>query len=870
MKRIALTGSILLALCTLLNAQDIPERMAVLDLRKGHWRRWVTYKTPVVMEKDGSVRPLRAQRHFWMSGENMKGGPAPVIESTHPPDSWSDVDFDDNDWAQGYGSLGPRYNERKSLWGSKRPNPTPMEALAVFARGRFRVEDPAGIKDLQLNVTYRGGLVAYLNGKEIGRRHMPKAPITAETLAEAYPDDVYLDDKGKQIAGAMTSRTPDKMKATYRKRDRRAEFRVPADALRKGVNVLALHVHRAPPKTIWATPKDYKGTTYLVWPPPWGHARLMGGVLSCEPGSAVVPNLARPEGAQAWATPATIRKTRLTPGTWHDPLETHRPVTVTGCRNGSFCGKVLVTSPSAIENLHAELKELRGPKGRIPAKNVRLQFGVADDRVYRKPAAFGTLLPTPPATVPVDDRAKAAILPVWIKVSVPEDAGPGAYSGELELQWKDAEKRRIPVTLTVHDWRMPDPKQFHIFVDMIQSPETVAIRYETGQWTEPHWKQLEKCLRLFGECGNKTTYLKLITKTHFGNTQSIVRFVPKGDGGKDGGGWRRDYSILDRYMDILEACQGKPELVILYCWERYTAQNKAPRVTVVDPKTGALSEMETPAYCTPEGKAFWKPVFEELRERFKKRGLENALAIGAFGDFNKPKKEHVEFFKEIAPGLQWVAQGHPYHKDVHGVPCRYTAFVWGVHAPPDPAAGRRYGWQAGRGDRVVAQFARDLWRNQALSPYRTMLEWNMAAGRRGAGRIGGDFWSVLGRDQKSNRGGYSGGGRLAHRFPEMGKWGQLVVRQQMINPGPDGALPCVMYEAFREGAQDCEARMFIERALLSKELPPELATRARRALDERTRFLLGWGPYDMGYRRRQEELYSLAAAVQAALRTTAE
>jgi len=859
MRRVAMTvGIVVLGLGATVRAQEVAkaQRMAVLDVSKGHWRRWVTYATPVVMEKDGSIRRLKKQkeRAAWMSGEWPKAGLEPVIESARPSSSWMGVDFDDSQWVVGHGPLGPRYHKRKNLWNLR-------EALAVFARGRFQVDDPAKVRDLKLSLTYRGGIVVHLNGKEIGRGHMPKGALSLDTPAEAYPDEVYVDSSGKPIQGVMHRRTPEKLKAVYRKRDRRLDLDVPAGALRRGVNVLAISVHRAPPKTVWSWQAKIRGgAMYTRWPLPWGHARLLSGTLSSAPGSALSPNMERPKGIQVWATHGTVCKTRLSPDTWTDPLEPRRPIAITGCRNGTFCGRVVVSSPAAITNLSATLTELRGPGGAIPPKNVTRFFPLPDDRAYRSPSAFGSLLTEAPQTVPVSKQAQAAIQPVWIKVKVPANAKAGVYRGDLQVSWDGKEKQTVPVSLTVHDWRMPDPSQFHIFVDMIQSPETVAIRYKVEQWSEPHWKQLEKCLRLFGECGNKTTYLKLITKTHFGNTQSILRFV------KEGNGWKRDYSILDRYMDLVERCQGKPELVILYCWERYTAHDKAPRVTRLDPKTGSLSEMETPAYCTPEGKAFWKPVFAELRERFRKRGLEDALVIGAFGDFNKPQKKHVEFFKEVAPGLQWVSQGHPFISKVHGVPCRYATTVWNATRPPDPAKARSYGWQGKRGERVAAQFARDIWRTPHLAIYSTLLEFNMAAGRRGAGRIGGDFWNVLGRDQKPNqRGGYSGGARLAHRFPEMGKWGQLVVRQNMINPGPDGAVPSVKFEALRANAQDCEARMFIERALLSKQLPKELAARARATLDERTRFLIGWGPYQMGYTRRQTELYGTAAAVKAAL-----
>ena len=46
------------------------------------------------------------------------------------------------------------------------------------------------------------------------------------------------------------------------------------------------------------------------------------------------------------------------------------------------------------------------------------------------------------------------------------------------------------------------------------------------------------------------------------------------------------------------------------------------------------------------------------------------------------------------------------------------------------------------------------------------------------------------------------------------------------------------YELLRENMQECEARIFIEEALLSKKITRELTRRCQDALDERTRHML--------------------------------
>ena len=103
----------------------------------------------------------------------------------------------------------------------------------------------------------------------------------------------------------------------------------------------------------------------------------------------------------------------------------------------------------------------------------------------------------------------------------------------------------------------------------------------------------------------------------------------------------------------------------------------------------------------------------------------------------------------------------------------------------------------------------------------------------GLGRIGGDFWKVL-KDSRGNVR-YS----LAGRYPES-YWGQLNLNYcipYILGKGRDGPLPTVRSEAFREGVQDLEARVFIEKAIVMRDrrtkIGEDLARRCRAMLDER-------------------------------------
>jgi hypothetical protein len=74
------------------------------------------------------------------------------------------------------------------------------------------------------------------------------------------------------------------------------------------------------------------------------------------------------------------------------------------------------------------------------------------------------------------------------------------------------------------------------------------------------------------------------------------------------------------------------------------------------------------------------------------------------------------------------------------------------------------------------------------------------------------------------------------RYPNS-HWRNLNLTTSLLAPAPDGPGATNRFEAFREGIQECEARIAIEQALTDpakKELlGPELANRCEQVLDER-------------------------------------
>jgi hypothetical protein len=100
----------------------------------------------------------------------------------------------------------------------------------------------------------------------------------------------------------------------------------------------------------------------------------------------------------------------------------------------------------------------------------------------------------------------------------------------------------------------------------------------------------------------------------------------------------------------------------------------------------------------------------------------------------------------------------------------------------------------------------------------------------GLARLGLDLWPVADAAGKSSR--------LIGRFPE-NRANRLYrhATYAVTVPGPNGALATQRFEMLREGIQDAEARIVVERALKVGTLPEAVKARAEKVLLDRAALL---------------------------------
>ncbi len=455
---------------SILSAQETSPGTIILDTAS-FWRVHYTIKSPIE-KKEEKAEKITFRGAKWI----MNDSPSPAKD-------WAEPDFDDSAWARFPGI-----------------SPDKVSFLAlVCMRGKFKVTDPTKVKDLILSAAYRGGIVVYINGKEVARGNMPEGEIDMDAFAESYPSDTFTDADRKALRDHRT-KAAERAKIWAKIERKITSVKIPAKLFRKGVNVLAIEVHR----TVYDE-KDVKKAKRKPAIIDWGNCGLVSVQLQAPGGDGVVPNIARPRGLQVWNSNPMLVDCDMDYG---DPNEPLRPIYIVGTCNGAFSGKVVLGSDQDIKGLSATMGDLKSEGGgTIPVSAVRIRYARPDwfqkgiDRRYLTiPACFAGLEEATPAEVPVTSQKPlrsgmklikspgvspsfGAVVPVWVTVNVPADAKPGDYEGKLTISATGTEPVEVPVKLKVCGWKLPYPHEYVTWADIVQSPESEAGKYKVPLWS---------------------------------------------------------------------------------------------------------------------------------------------------------------------------------------------------------------------------------------------------------------------------------------------------------------------------------------------------------------------------------------------------
>lgn len=763
------------------------------------------------------------------------------------------------------------------------PVPGFMMVRTAYHRANLALDE---VRPLSLSLEYRGGVRVFVNGTEVARGHLPPGALPPHTPAVGYDSVPVASEFGQWVwNSASLLRAQEAGKLLDRRID---PIEIPASLLRRGNNVIAIE-NRAP----------------LVHPSALAHNRAYGilgtrtrdfvialpqtGILSftLRPAAsattpAAAPPLRRPPGLQVWAGDIHQRyfgNDHLEPGAGPGTLR------VAACRNGRFAAMLLVGADRDLSDLLIETSPFRTARGELlPADAVKvgamtphafdedylkrlgnhrgkLTTSVIPliDRRYRRfengaGKLFDQITETVPATL-----AGGETRPFWITVDIPADATPGDYRGGVRVSARGQTPVVVMVEVSVADWTLPSPREFSQFVWIEQSPYGLAEQFKVEPWSEAHWQLIETSFRHLARIGASFVHVPVLQRTEFGNVgDAMIRW--SGDPTTEN--VRLDFSIMDRYLDLAARTLGPPRVVSVNIMQGGNEKNMDLSSTVL------FTDRREPVNIAKHPHLYGV-LAREVLARFRARGWESALHWGFFWD-GASQPELFDLMAKHAPDVYWARAGHPRGRSSDRVRVQSEVFQTGT---------------AGRPGMTVVVTPRMYSPTHTLEGYFPPFSFRLLPVR---ASHSGEAGFLGGRDGKPARQtAYDGFGRLGADYGDA--WGRDInIRYDVVDfpvknllwPGNNKVDTSQRFEILREGVQEAEARIFLQRALDAGRLPAPLAARVRdtlaRGIGETSyvpayaasfvdSHLLNDHPQD--WQARSRRLFELAAEVAAATRS---
>jgi len=859
---------------------------------------------PIYRHRYRGFRPEQWHRHVFVattSKSQYSHNHGLTREKLPPPEDWTRPDFDDLDW--------PRVRN-PHLMGTPPLVQGHFTGTAQLDIGRacFRAFFELAHLDrgaLILSLTYRGGVRVFLNGTEITRKHIPEGKLGPETTAKGYPPEAYVMLKGEGAVYRKFYRAKEDDKLFWadlygpykkpgpprryyqpihpdsadiwarvqRSRDRKIEgFTLPVKLLRRGSNCLAIEVFRSDLHPVVLNRRGSWGKGHTETDVAWSHACLPRVELKAPKGAAV-SSLSRPGGVRVWAEDIHAE---LYPFDFLEPGAPAGKVHALGPKNGVASALLVVGADRYINNVRVELSDLKHEKmaGRLEASRLSLfslkRKFLAKSRINRcfNSSRGFVLYKRYPEDLPFLSRyghqrgyekyvahklsyldqlqpgvingiKKDTIQPYWISVQIPPDAKAGRYVGTVAVRAGGAKPTVLPLTVEVMDWAVPDPCRFQTFVGIEQSPYGAARQYGVRLWSDAHFRLIEASMKQLGRAGNVWLTIPCSRNTPFGNRDDqMIRWTRKKDGTLS-----FDFSILDRYLNLAQkhwkrlsvinfvVAPGNQLSVSFNVLDE--AAGKVEAIQVHAPKQGIVEahKAELAAFC------------RAVDQHMKARKLLQATYWGFTWDNTSNIAGLRKILAETSPKVFWCRAGHNFRFDQH---YRVSTSQYGWSCDVDLL---KYGWKneklalLGGSCRV-----NPISDNNPPHVYRTFADTGLNSGLRGIAQVGADYWGAFAEGFVLGPG----------RFPGFSC-------ENILYPGEHGAESSVRYEAFLQGLQEAEARIFIEKAIDGNAIPDALKRELRESLiryaNEKA-FSFGYHPYmrgNHGWRARARIIYGAAA-----------
>lgn len=277
---------------------------------------------------------------------------------------------------------------------------------------------------------------------------------------------------------------------------------------------------------------------------------------------------------------------------------------VVAWRGERASAQMLLWANEAVGEVRCEVRDFR-------TEGATLSATIADVRFVRYTLTNMALAADMLDTLRSIDIEARSVRPVWLTITVPEDAVAGMYTSEVVITYGGG-RVVLPITLEVQHYTLATPDRWSYHLDLWQHPTAVARAEGLQLWSDAHFSALRCNMALLANAGQKVITATL-NKDPW-NHQCYDGYAPMiGWRLKADGSWCYDYTIFDRWVELMFSL-GIDKMINCYsmvpwnCEVEYYDEALEEVVTVVaEPGTPIFAEV-------------WRPFLLDFKEHLRAKG----------------------------------------------------------------------------------------------------------------------------------------------------------------------------------------------------------------------------------------------------------
>lgn len=283
-------------------------------------------------------------------------------------------------------------------------------------------------------------------------------------------------------------------------------------------------------------------------------------------------------------------------------------VKIEGWKGEKLSAQILLWTGTDISDVQVSVSDLRSkgnaviPKSATDARFVR--YVMTDEFAggfgHRKPEDFASSLsPDMLDDLKSFNLEKKTNRPVWVSVSIPQDAQAGLYQGTVTVSAKGQPAQNLALEVEVINQTLPKSSEWVYHLDQWQHPSAVARVEGLEMWSDAHFEAMKPVMKMLADAGQK-----VITTTLNKDPWNVQTYDPYADmitwTKNADGSWTYDYVVFDRWVQFMTDL-GVKDMINCYSiipWNNeihYKDASKGELVNVVaKPGTAVFDELWTP------------------------------------------------------------------------------------------------------------------------------------------------------------------------------------------------------------------------------------------------------------------------------------